>query len=242
MSKKVLVGCLVKNSVPFLDGLFSQLLKIDYPKEFLRFVFFENDSEDASFVRLASTFCPRLCRNGLETILVKYDFGFKLKHGHRHLKGVQPKRMDCIAHARQYIIDWFSDGFDFIWWVDSDLKVIPPNALKRLLENDVDCVLPKYLLSDGSWYDDASHSGKVHVRHILGKEKEKRLIKLDGTNCQALMRRSIFDIPGCAFWISGEKNSNTIQSYRMVKNGFSIFLDRSVPIIHHSVCGTKPMR
>jgi hypothetical protein len=239
--KHILIGIIVKNCGQYLLNLTRQIANIDYPKEYITIVFLENDSDDKSWDILKTKIEPFLAALKFKAVyLAKKDFGFKLKHSSRHIVKVQKDRYNCISQARQYVVDKFFTGNDYIWWVDADFERIPPDTLNILLSYNLDCIAPLLKLKDGKLYDSASRKGSTPIKKLLDLNKQQTLIEIDATNCQELMHRRVFE-KGANFYIKGEKNSNLIQSQRMKNLGIKFYLTTQVSVIHHTICGTKPL-
>lgn len=250
--KNILIGIIVKNCGEYLLNLARQIANINYPKEYISIVFLENDSDDKSWDILKTKIEPFLTALKFKVVhLAKKDFGFKLKHSSRHVVKVQKDRYNCISQARQYIVDNFlrhtskiishpPEENNYVWWVDADFESIPPDTLKILLSYNVDCVAPLLKLKGGKLYDAASRKGNIPIKKLLYLDNQQALIEIDATNCQELMHRRIFE-KGANFYIKGEKNSNLIQSQRMKNLGIKFYLTKQVSVIHHTICGTKPL-
>lgn len=239
--KHILIGILVKNCGQYLENLAQQIIRIDYPKEYINIAFLENDSDDKSWDILKTKVTPLLNLYKYKSVYLQgISYGYKLKHTSRHIKEVQQDRYKCITQSRQYIINNFLPGNDFIWWVDADFEKIPPDTLKILLSYNVDCVAPLLKLKNGKLYDSASKKGDTSLEELIKHAGHKELIEIDATNCQELMHRRIFE-KGANFYIEGEKNSHLIQSQRMKKLGIKFFLTTKVTVTHHTICGTKPL-
>ncbi len=151
----VLISILVKNTKFNLDNLASQVIRLDYPKELLSIVFLESDSEDGSYEYLKDIM--PLFSDWKAAYLEKLDFGFKLFQELRHVEekpqGLkQRQRLINLAKSRQYVVDKYLKNESFLWWVDSDYKVIPKDTLAKLVSYDRDMVIPLLKLE---WREEA---------------------------------------------------------------------------------------
>lgn len=240
-NQKILIGTIVKNCGQWIRNLFINVAQVNYPKENISIAILENDSDDNSWKILKQETEPLLKSLGYRKVTIeKIDFGFNLKHSSRHIPTIQKERANCITRARQHIINKHLADNDYIWWVDADLERIPPDTLKILLMCKCDSVSPVYRTKDGKLYDGSSHRKGKMLKELLDRKEGEDLIEIDGTNCQALMHRRVFDA-GADFWVDGEVNSNYTQSQRMKRMGIKFYIMTKVTVLHHTICGTKPL-
>jgi len=239
--KKILIGTIIKNCGPYLRNLAVEIAKVNFPKENISLAFLENDSEDDSWKILNTKVIPFLSSFTYRKISVaKEDYGYRLKHSSRHRPEAKDQRNNCITRARQHIVNNYLQDNDYIWWVDADLKRIPQDTLRILLMYQRDCISPVYRTDDGKLYDASSHRRGKSLKDLLTQKEVGDLMELDGTNCQALMHRRVFDTEA-QFHVEGEENSNYIQSQRMKKTGIKFYIATKMTVIHHTICGTKPL-
>ena len=191
----ILIGILVKNTKLNLDNLASQVIGLDYPKELLSIVFLEGDSEDGSYEHLKDIM--PLFSDWKAAYLEKLDFGFKFLHELRHVEEKpqgprQRQRLINLAKSRQYVVDKYLKDESFLWWVDSDYKVIPKDTLAKLLSYDKDMVIPLLKLEGREEAYDRSTDRKDMDIDNLAKTYPNQLVEVDYMSAHAIIKSKVF--------------------------------------------------
>ncbi len=191
----ILIGILVKNTKFNLDNLASQVIGLDYPKELLSIVFLEGDSEDGSYEHLKDIM--PLFSDWKAAYLEKLNFGFKLSHELRHFEekpqGLrQRQRLINLAKLRQYVVDKYLKDESFLWWVDSDYKVIPRDTLAKLLFYGKDMVIPLLKLEGREEAYDRSTDRKDMDIDNLVRTYPNQLVEVDCMSAHAIIKSKVF--------------------------------------------------
>jgi hypothetical protein len=180
----VLVLTPMKNAVPYLDGYFEALCKLDYPADRLSLGVVVSDSDDGThdILQLRSeTHGARFRRISL----LRKDFGLKLpSHLPRWTPAFQYPRRVVLAKSRNYLLFSALDDEDWVLWLDCDVVAYPPDILWRLLGTRRDIVQPHCVKSWGgetfdlnAWRD----KGRVHMQHMRGGPPLQPLDAVGGT-------------------------------------------------------------
>lgn len=193
----VLISILVKNTKFNLDNLAGQVIGLDYLKELLSIVFLESDSENGSYEHLKDIM--PLFSDWKAAYLEKLDFGFKLFQELRHVEekpqgSRQRQRLINLAKSRQYVVDKYLKDESFLWWVDSDYKVIPKDTLAKLLSYDKDMVIPLLKLE---WREEAydRETGRKDMDiDDLAKTYPNQLVEVDYMSAHAIIKSKIFRV------------------------------------------------
>jgi len=191
----VLIGILVKNTRFNLYNLASQVIWLDYLKELLSIVFLEGDSEDGSYEHLKDIM--PLFSDWKAAYLGKLDFGFKLSHELRHVEekpqGLrQRQRLINLAKSRQYVVDKYLKDESFLWWVDSDYKVIPKDTLAKLVSYDKDMVIPLLKVEGrGEAYDRSTGRKDVDIDNLV-KTYLNQLVEVAYMSAHAIIKSKVF--------------------------------------------------
>jgi len=193
----VLIGILVKNAKFNLDNLAGQVIGLDYPKELLSIVFLEGDSEDGSYEHLKDIM--PLFSDWKAAYLEKLDFGFKLSQELHHVDEKpqgprQRQRLINLAKLRQYVVDKYLKDESFLWWVDSDYKIIPRDALAKLLSYDKDMVIPLLRLEGREEAYDRSTDRKDMDIDNLVRTYPNQLVEVDYMSAHAIIKSKVFRV------------------------------------------------
>lgn len=249
----ILIGTPVKNSKPYLENYAQQLVKLDYPKEKITIAMIENDSEDKSWEFLNSKIIPffkKFCYKAVYS--EKKNIGFKLSHHSRHLKQFSIKRQESIDRTRQYIINTYLVGSEYVLWFDSDLEQVPPSALKIALSYNTDIVVPLFKLKTSELYDASSYSGGRFIGTLIKEDRQRETWPLECTNCHFLIHRRVFE-RGYIYWSDNiPRADQDFMKYRRfrLKNSVYTFKNKNIKAIlttkilclHVAVGGTQPAK
>lgn len=249
----VLIGTPVKNSKPYLEVYAHQLVRLDYPKENITIAIVENDSDDKTFEFLREKIVPFFKKFPYKAVhLKKRDLGFKLSHASRHLKEIRVKRQETIDRTRQYILDKFLPGNEYVLWFDSDFELVPPHSLNTALSYNADVLVHYLRLKDGTLYDASTYSSGRFIGKLIDEDRQRDVWKIERTNCHYLIHRRVFD-RGYSYW---DKNTPNIDKefaqYRRLRLKTSVYtfpgkninaiFAKKVITIHKMIGGTQPIK
>jgi hypothetical protein len=114
---------------PFLHALDA----LDYPKDKIKLVFCEGDSQDGSWERLQAA-TAGLAGKYRDIVLLQRHVGTNLDRAKRAKPRMQRVRRGAIAKVRNYLIDHgLSEDDDWALWIDIDVWRFPEEALNRLI-------------------------------------------------------------------------------------------------------------
>jgi Anp1 len=187
---KIVILTPVKDAVDHLDGYFSALEQLDYPKRLLSLGFLESDSEDSTFDDLRRRL-PGLRRRYRRVGLWKKDFSYRVPDGlPRHDEEIQPDRRRVLALSRNHLLLHALDDEDFVLWLDVDVNDYPADILRRLLATGKDIVEPNCVKEyGGPTYD--LNAWRDHGRlHLDDLRREGDLVPLDGVGGTMLFVRA----------------------------------------------------
>ncbi|RWL96356.1 MAG: glycosyl transferase [Mesorhizobium sp.] len=146
---------------PFLDAVGA----LDYPKDRIKLVFCEGDSEDGSWERLRQAVAP-LARIYRDVILLQKRTGVQLDRTKRAKRGLQRMRRGAIAKVRNHLIDHGLDASDdWALWVDIDVWRFPRDVLIRLIESRNRIVVPNCVKIAGG--------GSFDLNNFISVRKQK---------------------------------------------------------------------
>jgi hypothetical protein len=139
----------VRDAAPFIDRHMDLIDALDWPKDRLRLVYCEGDSQDASRARLediqrqrASDFC--------DFQVLSYNSGLRLDRKDRWKPQHQLNRRSSIAAARNRMIsEQLLDDDEWVLWIDIDVCDFEPDVLRKLLAAKEKIVTPDCVLDRG---------------------------------------------------------------------------------------------
>lgn len=130
----------MKNAARYIPGIFSSLLRLDYPRHKLSLGFLEGDSEDGSWELLRGQ--ASLHEGHFRRIAcLKYDAGLRLD-GPRWLPEFQRQRRGIIARCRNMLFKALHQDEPWTLWLDADVVEYPDDALLRLLTARKSIIVP----------------------------------------------------------------------------------------------------
>lgn len=130
---EVVIATPCKNAAPYLDTFFALVDTLDYPKDRLHLHVLEGDSTDDTFDRARKALAARKARYA-GTRLLKLDLGFDAGEGNRARWEIQLQRRAAIAKCRNALLAAaLETGAGYVLFIDIDMAVIPPHALKEAL-------------------------------------------------------------------------------------------------------------
>lgn len=244
-TSKILIGIPVKNTGQFLPNLFNQLRNLDYNKRLITISLVEGDSNDNSY-----DICKTIqyTENEFENVhLDKMDFGFQLNHNDDRWKIENFKsRIRNLVSTRNFIINNYSHRVDYVWWVDSDFEIIPPNTLKLLLDCNKDVIIPMLTHDRFGFHDCGSVTIADGVQKRFQFDTTNELIKLDRADCHCFINGKVFKTPirytyvespyrdGCGHTYPCYSDGTQF-SFDCIRAGYQIYGAKHIIIKHHNV-------
>ncbi len=151
LAQRVLVAVPVKNAAAFLPNFFANLAALDFPHSQLSLAFLESDSDDGSWEALEAR------RGELEAEyhslqLFQEHFGYRT-HRSRSDIAEQLRRRSIMACSRNRLVQQALGDEDWVLWFDVDVQWWPPNALRCLLAEERDIIVPHCIFPDGETFD-----------------------------------------------------------------------------------------
>lgn len=243
---RILIGIPIKNCGAFLESIGKQLVNLDYDKSRIQVALVLGDCIDDS-VSESKRLCQHLIESGFGSVYLNYlRTGFNLPHTSRHVPEFQASRLNGLAITRQFIIDNYLDGNDYVWWVDADYVEIPCHTLRKLVGYGLDFVIPNLRLPNGVLYDQGSMKGGKKLDEINGND----LVELDIASAHAFISAKIFKSAhylgnpaedkgfDCSMLISKKLyQEGDILSLRALNSGFKLYASKKTVITHAAVSG-----
>jgi mannan polymerase complexes MNN9 subunit len=122
-----------KESGAFLDTYFGLVDALDYPKDKLHLLMLEGDSTDDTYEQADRNLTARRHLYA-GTRLIKLDLGLDLARSKRGRVNVQRERRAAIAACRNELLRAAMETpAQYVLFLDSDMAVVPPLALKQAL-------------------------------------------------------------------------------------------------------------
>lgn len=226
---KIVILTPVCDVAHLIEGYVKALSSLTYPHELISVYFGEDSSSDRTL---------DMAKLMAKELVVKHRFSkadvFHLNnsggvHGNWmdvHDKLSQLKRRSHLAKSRNLLLrkGLTLDKFDYVFWVDSDIKTLPSDLIQQLLFAEADVVVPSCLFAQGrykkvfdknSWRetptsiedqrklpDDIlivegySHSYRIFLPDL---KLEGRIVSLDGVGGCALMIKESCHRSGLVF-------------------------------------------
>jgi GT2 family glycosyltransferase len=123
---------------PFL----SAIQALDYPKERIKLVFCEGDSQDGSWDVLQAAVEP-LKPLFRDIVLLQRQVGTKFERKKRAKPRLQRKRRGGLAKVRNHLIEHgLDDSDDWALWIDIDVWKFPANVVRKLIATGERIVVP----------------------------------------------------------------------------------------------------
>ena len=151
LAQRVLVAVPVKNAAAFLPSFIANLGALDFPHRQLSLAFLESDSDDGTWEALEAR------RGELEAEyhslqLFREHFGYRTHRRRGHI-AEQLKRRAVMARSRNRLVQQALGDEDWVLWCDVDVQWWPPNALRCLLAEERDIIVPHCVFPDGGTFD-----------------------------------------------------------------------------------------
>ena len=165
----------VRNAIMHLDRCFALIEKLDYPKNQLKLVFCEGDSDDGSFEHLAEL-AEKHRPAYRDIVVMQCHTGNKVNARNRWKPALQKHRRGCIAKVRNHLINnGLNTEDDWALWVDVDVCDYAPDTLNQLLAERQKIVAPNCVLQTGgtsydlnSFLDIGTQRNPTYFRHAHG--------------------------------------------------------------------------
>jgi hypothetical protein len=144
----------VKDAAPFIEQHMALIDALDWPKDRLRLVYCEGDSDDDSRARLEDIQRQR-ASDFADFQILSHRSGLRLDRKNRWKPKHQLRRRSAIAAARNHMIrEQLQDDDEWVLWVDIDVCDFDPDVLRKLLAAKEKIVTPDCVLDrDGLSYD-----------------------------------------------------------------------------------------
>lgn len=139
-----------------LDNFMKQLTKLSYPHNLLSIYFGEDSSTDRT-LDMATLIADELKSNYGFKDAAAYHFnnsgGVHGTWGDVHHRSSQYERRAHIAKARNMLLrlGLTRGRFDYVLWIDSDIKQLPTDLIQQLLFAGSDIVVPSCLFQSGTY-------------------------------------------------------------------------------------------
>ncbi|MEI6239838.1 MAG: glycosyltransferase [Planctomycetia bacterium] len=150
-SGKVLILTPVKNAVRFLPRSLELLAGLDWDPGRMSVAFLESDSTDGTHAWLEARL-PQLRQRYARAEVFRKDYGFR-PSGPRWTPGIQRRRREILADARNQLLAAALRDEDHVLWLDADLIDYPATLLSQLIDSGHDIVAPRCELPDGRVFD-----------------------------------------------------------------------------------------
>jgi hypothetical protein len=133
--------------------------------------FLEGDSDDGTPETLAEL-VTSLRGRFRKVDLFRHDYGLRIE-GERTAVGLQRRRREIIARARNRLLTSALGDEAWVLWLDADLVDYPADLLLRLLSTAKDIVVPHCILPHGATFDlntfrfSVASGGRDDARHLV---------------------------------------------------------------------------
>lgn len=139
----------VKDAEPFIERHMALIDALDWPKDRLRLVYCEGDSQDNSRALLEEIQRER-ASEFYDFQILSYNSGLRLDRKKRWKPKHQLKRRSAIAAARNCMInEALRDDDEWVLWIDIDICDFEPDVLRKLLAAKEKIVTPDCVLDRG---------------------------------------------------------------------------------------------
>lgn len=223
MDKKVMIGCPVRNRAWILSRYLEHLKRLKFPMRKIEYCFVINDCVDET-PDILETFADE---QSSPVKLIRIDFG----HNQGHERGEYS--FFRLAKLRNLLLKGFLDSdCDYLFSVDSDI-LIPPSALRCLLDDDCDIV--SALVCNGH------ELRNKKIFNILNRENGKwmhllefprdQIFQVDCTGAAYLIKRRVIERYEVRYSASlGAEDIGFCQS--ACSKGIKIFCDGRIECTH----------
>lgn len=183
----VLILTPMKSAARYLDGYFSGLRKLTYPRRCLSIGILESDSNDGTFEQVGRRLASE---NFRRVTLLKKDFGLNIPEGTPRFSAVyQPVRRAVLARARNHLLFGALSDEEWVLWLDVDVVDYPPDIIERLIALDRDVVHPHCVTEPGGPTFDRN-AWRDGGRSLMSDMRGKGLVRLDAVGGTMLLIRA----------------------------------------------------
>ena len=153
---KIVILTPVCDVAHLLDNFMKQLAKLSYPHDLLSIYFGEDSSSDRTF-DMATLIADDLKSNHGFHDAAAYHFnasgGVHGPWGEVHSRSSQYERRAHLAASRNTLlkVGLTRGEFDYVLWVDSDIKQLPVDLIEQLIFAKSDVVVPSCLFQSGEF-------------------------------------------------------------------------------------------
>ncbi|CAH1801918.1 unnamed protein product [Owenia fusiformis] len=147
---KVLILTPINNAERHLGHYFELLNNFSYPHHLISVALGEDSSYDETLktaVELAQKY--RKITNFRKIDIYELDHHWKPPTNDRHDLFIQGPRRNHLAKARNRLLSSALSDEDYVLWIDSDVREIPPNVMQYLIAAQKDVVVPSCLYRKG---------------------------------------------------------------------------------------------
>lgn len=180
----ILVLTPMKNTAPFIDSYFRNLLDLDYPHDLISVGILESDSSDGTG-QLLQDKAAELGHRFRRLQLFKRDYGFSIPPSlPRWTPGLQYPRRVILAKSRNYLLSRALDDEDWVLWLDADVIQYPADVLQKLLSYGRSIIQPHCVKTPGGPTFDLnawSQKGTVHIEDFRGMPSPQPIDAVGGT-------------------------------------------------------------
>jgi hypothetical protein len=139
----------VRDAAEHVASFLSAIQALDYPRERIKLVFCEGDSEDGSWNVLKAAIEP--LRAGFrDIVLLQLQVGTKFARRKRAKPRLQRKRRSGLAKVRNHLIrHGLGNDDDWALWIDIDAWRFPSDIVRTLIATGERIVVPNCVLVPG---------------------------------------------------------------------------------------------
>lgn len=139
----------LRDAADHIEPFLAAIAQLDYPKDRIKLVFCEGDSQDGSWDRLAAATAPLKGRYR-DVILLRKELGTQLDRTKRWMPKMQRVRRAGIAAVRNHLIDHGLDASDdWTLWIDIDVWCIPRDVITRMIRTGRRIIAPNCVKAPG---------------------------------------------------------------------------------------------
>jgi len=241
----VMIAIPIKNNAIFMQSLYDNITKLEYPKNKITLCILESDSDDNTWNILQTWQSVGLLDKYRKVHIWKHTFNFKLPYFRRQINN-QEERYRILGIVRTEVITKFLKDEEWIFAFDADLKWIPPASIKRgiSLGEDIISFLAFFNGGDGLrafniiWNNQtypSNHPIKdcMHIAEITKDLPEVMEIPLLSTTA-FFSKSKLFKEHVNFLHNKGEEGNQEqgIISNRLKEQGYKIYLDIKNIVIH----------
>lgn len=184
-TEAILILTPVKNAALHLPTYFRGLRSLTYPHELLSLGILESDSTDGTYEQVQASIDDLDFRTAH---VFRRDYGFTIPPGMpRWAPGIQVKRREILARARNQLLFRALDDERWVLWLDVDVIEYPPDVIERLLAAGKQIVTPNCVYAYGGRSFDLNAWRDHGRRHLHDLKNEGELVPLDAVGGTMLL-------------------------------------------------------